>query len=88
MLTGIRKAVLDRYKKEKERSLTENIQYDSISRFNDRKFLDKKIKKVGKSSYMKQKYKYKDMKSKQLGKFKDGILNLSKKDYQHIEKNK
>lgn len=81
MLSGIRKSVLEKYKKEKERSINENIQYDSISRFTDRKFLDKKIKKVSKGQYMKEKYKFKDMKSKSFGNFKNGVLNITKQDY-------
>ena len=84
MLKGIRKKVIQNYKKEKERALTENIQYDSIQRFNDKKFLEKKLKKDRNSQFMKNKYKFKDMKSKSLGQYKGGVLNISKNDFKKI----
>ena len=34
---------------------------------------------------MKNKYKYKDMKSKSFGKFKNGTLEISKRDYSKIK---
>ncbi len=46
MLSGIRKKVIENYKKEKERALTENVQYDSLQKFNDKKFIEKRIKKL------------------------------------------
>ena len=88
MLKGIRKRVISDFKKEKERALTENIQYDSLQKFNDKKFLQKKIQRTKNKSFLKNRYKYKDMKSKQLGKFKEGVLNLSKKNLYTIKHSK
>jgi len=42
--------------------------------------LDKKIKKYKKSDFSKNKYKFKDVKSKQLGQYKPGSLSFSKKE--------
>jgi hypothetical protein len=67
-LKGIRNKVLDNYRKEKDRSLTENIQYESISKFHDKKFLEKKIKKTTKNNFQKNRYRFKDLKSKSFGK--------------------
>ncbi|EAR83970.2 hypothetical protein TTHERM_00773800 (macronuclear) [Tetrahymena thermophila SB210] len=85
MLQGIRSKIIDTYKKQKERAITENIQYDSVQRFHDTKFLEKHInKKKQKSEYLKNNYKYKDMKSKQFGDFKGGVLNVSSKDLKNL----
>lgn len=54
----------------------------------DTKFLEKHInKKKQKNDFLKSKYKYKDMKSKQLGTFKSGILNINKNDFKRINGN-
>jgi len=86
MLSGIRQKVLQTYQQQKQRAQSENIQYDPISKVRDKKFLDKKIKKVRKTQFQKDKYKYADMKSRQLGKFKGGALMLTKSDLENIKK--
>ena len=88
MLKGIRKNLIEKYKVEKKRTETENIQYDSNLRFQDKKFLEKRIKKDRNSQYLKNKYKYSGQKSKSVGKFKDGVLKLSKKEFKQIKYNK
>ncbi|KRX05896.1 hypothetical protein PPERSA_03833 [Pseudocohnilembus persalinus] len=86
MLSGIRKKVLSDYKNEKERSLTEQVQYHSLQKFNDKKFLDKKIKKHKKSDFQKNQYKYSGMKSSSFGKFKGGVLQVSKNQIKKMKK--
>jgi hypothetical protein len=50
------------------------------------KFLEKKLsKKNDKNNFMKNKYKYKDMKSKSFGNYKNGILEISKKDLRKMK---
>jgi hypothetical protein len=43
-------------------------------KFHDKKFMEKKVIRQKNSSFLKNKYKYKDMKSRQFGKFKNGML--------------
>jgi len=51
----------------------------------DGKFLEKHInKKKQKNDFLKSQYKYRDMKSKQLGTFKQGVLKIGKKDLSKI----
>ncbi len=85
MLKGIRKNIIEKYKVEKERKRTENIQYDSNLKFQDKKFIDKKIKKDKDNHFLKNKYKYEGMKSKPLGSFKNGVLKLTKRDVAKIK---
>lgn len=44
--------------------------------------------KSGGSKFMKNKYKFKDMKTKSIGQFKDGALNIRKKDLFKMKHNK
>jgi hypothetical protein len=88
MLKGIRKNIIEKYKVEKERTRTENIQYDSNLKFQDKKFIDKKIKKDKGNHFLKNKYKYEGMKSKPIGLFKNGVLKLTKRDVAKIKATK
>ncbi len=80
--------MVQNYKREKERALTENIQYDSQMKFHDKKFMEKKVIRQKNSSFLKNKYKYKDMKSRQFGKFKNGMLQLTSKDVKSLQHEK
>ena len=89
MLTGIRKKVIDNYKQEKSRKLNEDIQYDSLAKIRDFKFIEKKLQeKKNKNNFMKNKYKFKDMKSKGFGNFKDGVLHINDREAKHLNKSK
>lgn len=50
-------------------------------------FLEKKLnaKKIKNQDFLKNKYKYKDLKSKQFGTFKGGVLQLSKKEINSLK---
>ena len=54
--------------------------------FHDLGFLKKKTqqKQTSNNKFMRNKYKYKDMRSKQLGNFKDGTLTISKNQIKKI----
>ena len=86
MLTGIRKKIIKDYEEKKKQNFQENIQYSSSEKFHDLGFLAKKTQEKQSSNYkfLKNKYKYKDMRSKQLGSFKGGTLTLSKNEISKI----
>ena len=88
MLTGIRKKIIQKYKKEKEQLRNENIQYSSSQKFTNVQFLDKKLNKNydKDQSFIKNKFKYEDLKSKQIGKYQPGILTFSKQEIERIQK--
>lgn len=69
------------------KNLQENLQYDSTQKFNDFKLIEKKIndKKVRQKEFLRNKYKFKGMKSRAPGTFKNGFLNFSKKDIKNIQ---
>ena len=86
MLQGIRKKIVKDYEIKQKQNLQENIQYSSSEKFHDLGFLKKKTqqKQTSNNKFMRNKYKYKDMRSKQLGNFKDGTLTISKNQIKKI----
>ena len=87
MLTGIRKKIVKDYEQKQKQNFQENVQYNSSQKYHDLGFLKKKTEqnKSNKTeNFVKNKYKYKEMHSKQIGTFKNGTLTLSKSDISKI----
>ena len=80
-LQGRRKKVIDRYQQQKSRAKEENIQYDSSSTLLNARFLSQ-IKQ--KHDFVKNKYKYSEVRSSSVGHYKQGVLSLSKFDLEKI----
>jgi len=83
MLSGIRKKIVKEYEQKQKQNFQENIQYNSSEKYHDLGFLKRKLqedKSKNTQNFLKNKYKYKDMHSKQLGNFKNGTLTLSKSE--------
>lgn len=80
-LQGRRKKVIERYQNEKKRAQEQNIQYDSSSTLLNSNFL-KNVKE--KHQFVKNKYKFNEVKSNSLGHYSKGVLTLSKFDLKRI----
>lgn len=84
MLSGIRKKIKKEFKEKETQNYQENIQYNSSEKYRNLGFLKKD--NAQKTIFQKNKYKYNDMRSKQMGSFKDGTLTFSKKEISRISK--
>lgn len=80
-LQGRRAKVMERYNSEKRRSKEQNIQYDSSSTLLNSSLLQSLKHK---HDFVKNKYKYSDMKSTTVGRYNRGVLSLSKFDLEKI----
>lgn len=83
MLNGIRKKIKKEFEEKEKQKIQENVQYNSSEKYRGLEFL-KKQKNNQKSTFLKNKYKYKEMRSKQMGKYKDGALTFSKSEINKI----
>lgn len=83
MLNGIRKKIKKEFEEKEKQKIQENVQYNSSEKYRGLEFL-KNQKNSQKSAFLKNKYKYKEMRSKQMGKYKDGALKFSKAEISKI----
>ncbi|KAM3128263.1 hypothetical protein pb186bvf_019620 [Paramecium bursaria] len=84
ILKGMRSNIIQTIKKEKQDKLDNNIQYQSDLKTKDVNFLNKINNQKNQSQYLKNKYKFKDLKSKSIGKYQNGAIQLSQRDIKVI----
>ena len=88
MLTGLRKKIISKYQADKQTAKEENVQHDSSNVVNSYSFVEnflknKKKRKVT-EDFNKNKYKFKELKTKKVGNFKNGQMTFSKKDLKKL----